>query len=421
MGAAFRQHLRAPDDPRIAGIAHETAQSWADRTLANPRAAPLFAAWRERYLTEDFHGITVDGRRVENLYPRADDGAPAQAMTAAAERLLAVCDTRERERLTHPLDARERRAWMNPEVYMHRFGLRLDEMRAPVREAGLSLIEASLSDTGYRKARDLMRVNAFLGDLVGAPRVMNEFSYNLNLFGAPSERAPWGWNFYGHHLSLNCLVAGGQLALAPMFMGAEPNIIDAGPYAGTEVLAAEESAGLALMRSLPAVLARRAQLFRAKRDPAMPPGRVAMADELHLAGAFRDNRVIPYEGAPAGAFDARARRELMDLIALYLGPLPDQPRAARLGEVERHLDDTHFCWIGGTSDDDPFYYRIQSPVILIEFDHHAGVFLGNTEPEKFHIHTIVRAPNGNDYGMEWLRMECERRACGTTPASPPPP
>lgn len=31
---------------------------------------------------------------------------------------------------------------------------------------------------------------------------------------------------------------------------------------------------------------------------------------------------------------------------------------------------THFCWIGSYDEESPFYYRIQSPVILIEFDHH---------------------------------------------------
>lgn len=410
MQAAFRRHLRAPDDPRIAGIADETAVSWADRTLANPRAAPLFDAWRERYLNEEFHGITVDGHCIPDLYDLAPQGAPTAAMVGAAQALLGACDAAERARLCHALDARERRAWMNPEVFMHRFGLRLDEVRAPLREAVLGVVEASLSASGYRKARDLMRVNHFLGELVGAPRVMNEFSYNFNLFGQPSVQAPWGWNLYGHHLCLNCLAADQQMVLAPVFMGAEPNVIDAGPWAGTEVLAREESMGLALMRSLPSGVASRAQLYRAKRDPAMPPGRVAMADELHLAGAFRDNRVIPYEGARVADFDARARRDLMDLIATYLAPLPDGPRAARLAHIEAHLSGTHFCWIGGTGDEDPFYYRIQSPVVVIEFDHHAGVFLGNTEPEKFHIHTIVRTPNGNDYGMELVRLECERRA-----------
>ena len=56
----------------------------------------------------------------------------------------------------------------------------------------------------------------------------------------------------------------------------------------------------------------------------------------------------------------------------------------------------------------PFYYRIQSPVVFIEFDHHAGVFLTNAEPAKFHVHTIVRTPNGNDYGVDLLRQHYEK-------------
>jgi len=77
-------------------------------------------------------------------------------------------------------------------------------------------------------------------------------------------------------------------------------------------------------------------------------------------------------------------------------------------EIERHLAETRFCWIGGCDDASPFYYRIQSPVVLIEFDHHIGVFLTNAEPAKFHVHTIVRTPNGNDYGRDLLRLHYER-------------
>jgi Protein of unknown function (DUF3500) len=128
---------------------------------------------------------------------------------------------------------------------------------------------------------------------------------------------------------------------------------------------------------------------------------------LHMMGAFRDNRVIPYEGARAGDFAADDRRRLLELIRVYLAYLPAGPLAARMKAIENHLAQTHFCWIGGLDDDSPFYYRIQSPVIIIEFDHHAGVFLGNTEPEKFHIHTIIRTPNGNDYGMDLVRQHCE--------------
>ena len=140
----------------------------------------------------------------------------------------------------------------------------------------------------------------------------------------------------------------------------------------------------------------------------MPPGRVAMADELHLCGAFQDNRVVPYEGAQVSLFSVEARQQLRGLVKAFLEYLPDGPLQARLRDFDRHLGNTWFCWIGGIDDDSPFYYRVQSPVLIIEFDHHAGVFLGNTEPEKFHIHTLIRTPNGNDYGRALVCQHCER-------------
>jgi hypothetical protein len=37
--------------------------------------------------------------------------------------------------------------------------------------------------------------------------------------------------------------------------------------------------------------------------------------------------------------------------------------------VKRHIDRTCFAWIGGSDSASVYYYRIHSPVILIEFDH----------------------------------------------------
>ena len=45
---------------------------------------------------------------------------------------------------------------------------------------------------------------------------------------------------------------------------------------------------------------------------------------------------------------------------------------------------------------------------MIEFDHHSGVWLSNSDPAKFHIHTVVRTPNGNDYGKDLLRQHYEQ-------------
>ncbi len=77
-------------------------------------------------------------------------------------------------------------------------------------------------------------------------------------------------------------------------------------------------------------------------------------------------------------------------------------------DVDRHLDETWFSWYGATDGSQPFYFRIHSPVILAELDHHAGVWLTNRLPARFHVHTILRLPNGNDYGRAYLAQWRER-------------
>ncbi len=48
---------------------------------------------------------------------------------------------------------------------------------------------------------------------------------------------------------------------------------------------------------------------------------------------------------------------------------------------------------------------LHSPVILIEFNHQTPVALpGPREPGRRHIHSVVRTPNGSDYGKDLLRQ-----------------
>jgi hypothetical protein len=60
--------------------------------------------------------------------------------------------------------------------------------------------------------------------------------------------------------------------------------------------------------------------------------------------------------------------------------------------------------MGGMHEDSVFYYRVHSPVILIEFGHQRDIAPGNEKPWRNHIHTVVRTPNGNDYGNDLLRQ-----------------
>ena len=87
-----------------------------------------------------------------------------------------------------------------------------------------------------------------------------------------------------------------------------------------------------------------------------------------------------------------------------------------MSDVERHLAQTYFCWAGGIDEESAFYYRIQSPVVMIEFDHHKGVILNNETPQRFHIHTIVRTPTVTITG--WISCDCTMKRRRTTRSSP---
>lgn len=125
-----------------------------------------------------------------------------------------------------------------------------------------------------------------------------------------------------------------------------------------------------------------------------------LIDQRHLAGAFHDNRIIAYEGVLVTEMTTEQQELLMSIVSEFLVLLPPEPLKHRLEHIRAYLSETYFAWIGQFGLADPFYYRIQSPVALFEFDHHSGVFLTNEEPAKYHIHTIQRLPNGNDYGRE---------------------
>ncbi|KAK4101692.1 hypothetical protein N658DRAFT_448833 [Parathielavia hyrcaniae] len=401
-GGAYHQYLPDLSIPRFTTMqkqdAHEYAKAFKE-SGAPPWLHGLYLHWRKLF-QEPFKGITNDGRVRPDLFRLQDEGMPISAIVSAANALLAQLTPAQLSLVSYHIDSPEWRSWSNPEFLLSDKGIRLDEVTPATRAAALALLEATLSPEGYAKAVAAMRINGFLGDLVQSSRVMNEFSYNLLLFGAPSETAPWGFSWYGHHLCLSVFLHKTQAVVSPWFTGAEPNVIDAGPHRGTRILHEEEALGLRLMQSLGAEQQRRAQVYALLRDPAMAArGRWNHDDQRHLCGAYRDNRVVPYEGVLVSDMAPPQRELVRGILRQYLLYLPARAREVRMAQVEEWFGETYFCWIGGFGDDDAFYYRLQSPVVIVEFDHHSGVFLTNEEPTKFHIHTLLRTPNGGDYGM----------------------
>jgi hypothetical protein len=221
--------------------------------------------------------------------------------------------------------------------------------------------------------------------------------------GDPSETEPWGWQLDGHHVIINYFVLGDQVVMTPLFVGSEPVIADAGKFAGTAILQDEQDAGLEMLLSLDDTQRERAILAVGKEG------------NNNLTEAFKDNVVLDYAGVPASALTPAQRERLMGLIDLFVSNMRDGHARIRMVEVREHLDETHFAWIGGSTDQSVYYFRIHSPVVLIEFDHQrpAGLrHLMPAEPNRQHIHVVVRTPNGNDYGKDLLRQHYAKHPHG---------
>ncbi|KAK8138077.1 hypothetical protein PG984_001457 [Apiospora sp. TS-2023a] len=388
----FREYLPDLAAPRFTRIAECDAYSHAAELVDHQRPPWLYALYQHwlKLLKEPFRGVTNDGHVRPGLFEPRDEGVPVADIVQAANKVLGQLTDDQRQKTQFHIDSPQWRTWSNPEFLLSDKGVRLDQLAPALRADVLAVLEAALSPEGYAKAVAAMRVNHFLGALVGAPAVMNEFSYNFCVFGEPDAQGePWGFSFYGHHLCLSVFLRGPQIVVSPWFTGAEPNLIDDGPYKGTRILHEEERLGLQLMQSLAPEHQAAARTYEQMKDDKMPKGRWNHDDQRHLLGAYRDNRVVPYEGVVVASLPA------------------EQQEILKLDDCRAWYHETYFSWIGGYGAADPFYFRIQSPVVVVEFDHHSGVFLTNQEPKRFHIHTLLRTPNGGDYGFALRGMKRE--------------
>ncbi|KAK5994364.1 hypothetical protein PT974_04838 [Cladobotryum mycophilum] len=399
--STFREFLPDLNSPRFAAMQKQNAHEFVAEFLQNkqpPWLHALYLHWRKLF-EEPYRGITTDGTLKHGLFDLQNDGIPIELIVDTANSVLCALDEEQRRRTVYHVDSPEWRSWSNPEYLLSNKGIRLDEVHQELRSKVLKILEVTLSPEGYQKAIIAMKINHFLGELVQSPSIMNEFSYNFVLFGEPSTSQPWGFSLYGHHLCINIFLYKTQIIASPCFTGAEPNLIDEGPYRGSQILRKEEVLGLQLMQSLSAEKQAKAQIYKLMKDPKMPWGRWNHDDQRHLCGAYRDNRIVPYEGLVVSKMTTTQQNIVLNICKEYVLYLPAKARRRRLDMIKSWFHETYWCWIGGYGDNDAFYYRIQSPVVIIEFDHHSGVYLTNSEPAKFHIHTILRTPNGGDYGM----------------------
>lgn len=342
---------------------------------------------------EPFRGVTDSGTVEPGLFPLRRTGLRLAPMREAASAFLDALTPAQRAQTQFPVGSDVRRRWNNV-ASAPRFGISYAEMSPVQRQRADGLLRAFLSAEGYRQSKAIMLINGYLAEATGNNTRYGADQFWITVFGTPSQTEPWAWRLEGHHLVLFVSVVGDQVVMTPTFMGAEPTRVPSGIHRGVSVMGREEAAGRALIQSLSPAQNRAAQLSANKQGSNI------------LTEAYKDNAVVAPVGISARQLSSRQRQLLLAVVKSYADQYRQELSAERLREVEQHLDDTRFAWIGSHGVDAPIYYRIQSPVVLIEFDQQRAVSLPGDPniPLRSHVHTVVRTPNGNDYGADLLRQ-----------------
>jgi hypothetical protein len=354
-----------------------------------------FAALDEPYL-----GVRASTGIEADLYSIQPTAVSTQPLMAAAHTFLASLSPTQILRTHFAVDDTEWRRWFNVDngIYV-RQGTSLLEMDAAQKTAARNLMAATLSARGLALTDAIRHTDQTLHELNHNAFYLDEELYYFTVMGVPSSTEPWGWQIDGHHLVINAFVLGDQIVMTPTFLGAEPAVALTGKYAGNAVLQEEQNDGLAFMRSLSPSQQKTATLSTDKRR-----------NDIQ-AEALKDNAVVDYAGINAVTFSPVQRQAFLDLIHHYIGNLRDGHAEKWMDAITAQLDQTFFAWVGTTEADAVFYYRIHSPVILIEFDHQnpvgTRILHPGRQPTRDHIHTIIRTPNGNDYGKDLLRLHLQ--------------
>jgi len=314
--------------------------------------------------------VGLSGLRLESARsaPAVSVGEPARAtqIERAVDRFLSDLRPALRRRASYPFGSSERTRWhWTVNTIFSRHGAPLTDMTVRERRAALDLLEASSSSPGFRKAREIMSLQRFLG--------ADPALYFVSVFGEPGS-ARWGWRFEGHHLSLHFTIVGDDVTSTPFFLGAWPTR----PPRGPRPMALEEEAARELVRGLDAAT-RSEVIFQQE----------SLTDHV-TQNAVRVRPLAPV-GVPLRELGSRERGLAREIVGTYLGVLP----TAEASELQRGIDRSgfgalRFGWSGSLEPRRPHYYRLQGSTFLLEFD--------NSRNDGTHIHSVWR-----DYERDFAR------------------
>lgn len=282
------------------------------------------------------------------------------AMSQAADQFLQTLTSNERQKALLNFNDSTRTVWSNEPINMHsRKGLRLDEMTDTQKKALHRLLQTVLSEQGYLKALDVIRLDEWLKehkDQDPIDEVVGQGLYWITIWGQPGT-SKWGWRFEGHHLSLNITVSPEGINATPIFMGSHPGVIPEGPMAGAENLFKETKLGWELLGSMTD-----AQRKQTVLNDQIPPGAI-------IINTGKESEARTVTGIAVSSLNAQQQQLVWQIIDCYIQNLTPSLAKHYTDLIrEKAWARLYFIWMGSTQEGKPAYYRLQSPSgFIIEY------------------------------------------------------
>jgi Protein of unknown function (DUF3500) len=266
--------------------------------------------------------------------------------------------------------------WSNlPNGQVSRKGAWLKDLNADQRQKIHTLLRTVLSQQGYQKILFIMQYDEATHQRLSAAKSpiaerYGDENYWISVFGEPTEGAVWAFKFEGHHISLNMTFSIKGITCTPMFTGVNPALMTEGAYAGRYIMYEEDAFGKALFNSLTPILKKKATLSAHPQD----------ADVMVQKGneAFLTQK----QGVSYNEMNKAQKAMVEGIIQAWVGNLTPSVAAAKMVKIRAHLKDMYFTWMGTDDVSQLHYYRLQSPVCVIEFT--------NRDQGIYHYHTLWR-------------------------------
>jgi hypothetical protein len=303
-------------------------------------------------------------------------------MTTAANDFLNSLNDSQRQTASFGFAGDERYKWAYTPI--ERDGLRVRNMTDEQRAAAFTLMETGYSARGAATAHRIIELETILGEWEKIENSDSQWERNIDrywfsIFGTPgSVDEPWGFRVGGHHIGLSTnIINGDQVAIMPLFFGANPAEIRHGDRKGERTLVEEQDWARALLASLDDVQTKLAVVDT-----------IAPADILTTNVRSADPNVAP-KGIGFGLLGDSQRDQLVTLVKHYVTRAADDLSSNYWREIEAAgFDDVTFAWAGPAEVGEGHYYAIRHPRFLIEYD--------NTQNDANHIHSVLR-----DFTHDW--------------------